>query len=251
MQQPLDSVWTRQPRASKSSPTLSRGQIVRAALELLDAEGLDALSMRRLGARLGAGATSLYWHVAHKDEVLELVMDEVYGEVPLPDPETVGWQDAAVRFAYGLREALFKHPWAIPLISTRPSIGPNAMRLSTRMAAVFEQAGFTGMSLDYASSALLSYVLGAIAPEIAWRTTIDRSGLSSEELAAAMHQTVRQAARDHPELLERYERYTGHDVDVTRAISFDFGLTCLLDGMKVRLEQDAPATPEARRTRRT
>ncbi|MFC4059261.1 TetR/AcrR family transcriptional regulator C-terminal domain-containing protein [Planomonospora corallina] len=250
MQQPFESVWTRPPRTAKS-PTLSRGQIVRAAMELLDAEGVDALSMRRLGAKLGSGATSLYWHVANKDELLELVMDEVYGEVPLPDPELSGWQDAAVRFAYGLREALLKHPWAIPLISTRPSIGPNAMRLSTRMAATFEQAGFTGMTLDYASTALLSHVLGAITPEIAWRTMAARSGLSDEELATALHQTVHRAAHDHPELLERHGRYTAQDRDVVHAVSFDFGLTCLLDGMKVRLEHDAPPTAPSQKSRRT
>ncbi|GGK73605.1 TetR family transcriptional regulator [Planomonospora parontospora subsp. parontospora] len=238
MQQPIDSVWTREPRTSKS-PTLSRGQIVRVAMELLDAEGVDALSMRRLGAKLGAGATSIYWHVAHKDELLELVMDEVYGEVPLPDPEVVGWEDAVTVFAYGLRDALFKHPWAVSLITTRPSLGPNAMRLSTRMAAAFGRAGFTGMELDYAGAALLSYVLGATAPEIAWRSMVDRSGLSGEELTDALHETVRRAARDHPDLISRHERYRAHDADVARAVGFDFGLSCLLDGLRARLARDA------------
>src|SRR5690348_10986222 len=72
VRKPITSVWTREKRPSKS-PTLSRAQIVRAAMEILDTEGMDALSMRRLGSRLGAGATSIYWHVAHKDELLELV----------------------------------------------------------------------------------------------------------------------------------------------------------------------------------
>ncbi|WP_449064393.1 TetR/AcrR family transcriptional regulator C-terminal domain-containing protein [Planomonospora algeriensis] len=243
MHQPIDSVWTREPRTSKS-PTLSREQIVRAAMELLDAEGVDALSMRRLGARLGSGATSIYWHVAHKDELLELVMDEVYGEVPLPDPEVVGWQDAVTVFAYGLREALFKHPWAISLISTRPALGPNAIRRAAFMATAFERAGFTGLEPDYASAALLSYVLGATAPEIAWQAMTDRSGLNGEELVDAMHETVRRAARDHPDLISRHERYRDHDADVTRAISFDFGLTCLLDGMKARLARNPGSLTE-------
>jgi AcrR family transcriptional regulator len=243
VQQPIDSVWTREPRTTKS-PTLSREQIVRTAMELLDAEGVDALSMRRLGARLGSGATSIYWHVAHKEELLELVMDEVYGEVPLPDPEVVGWQDAVTVFAYGLRDALFKHSWAVSLISTKPSLGPNAMRLSTRMTAAFERAGFTGLELDYAGAALLSYVLGATAPEIAWRTMMDRSGLNGEELVDAMHETVRRAARDHPGLVSRYEQYRDHNVDVTRAVSFDFGLTCLLDGLEARLARNAAPLTE-------
>ncbi|MBG0815794.1 TetR/AcrR family transcriptional regulator C-terminal domain-containing protein [Planomonospora sp. ID82291] len=244
MQQPFDSVWTREPRASRSS-TLSREQIVRTAVELLDAEGVDALSMRRLGAKLGSGATSIYWHVAHKDELLELVMDEVYGEITLPDPAVVGWQDAVTVFAYGLRDALRKHPWAASLLSTRPSLGPNAMRLLARMTTAFEQAGFTGLELDYASAALLSYVLGATAPEIAWQAVIDRSGLDGEELVTAVHETVRRAARDHPGLVSRHEQYRDLDMDVTRAISFDFGLTCLIGGMKARLARDAAPFTEA------
>ncbi|GGL21016.1 TetR/AcrR family transcriptional regulator C-terminal domain-containing protein [Planomonospora parontospora] len=249
MQQPIDSVWTREPRTSRS-PTLSRGQIVRAAMELLDAEGVDALSMRRLGAKLGAGATSIYWHVAHKEELLELVMDEVYGEVPLPDPEVVGWEDAVTVFAYGLRDALFKHPWAVSLISTRPALGPNAIRRAALMATTFERAGFTGLEVDYAGAALLSYVLGATAPEIAWQDMTDRSGLDGEELLAAMHETVRRAARDHPDLISRHERYRDHDAAVTRAVSFDFGLTCLLDGLRARLARDAgPRTGSDRESR--
>ena len=77
----LDSVWLRPTRERTGQPSLSREQIVRAAIELLDAEGAAGLSMRRLGTKLGSGATSLYWHVANKDELLELAVDEVLGEI--------------------------------------------------------------------------------------------------------------------------------------------------------------------------
>ncbi|GGT06680.1 hypothetical protein GCM10010156_75110 [Planobispora rosea] len=234
MREPFTSVWTREPRPAKN-PGLSRDQIVRAAMEILDAEGVDALSMRRLGAKLGSGATSLYWHIAHKDELLELVMDEVYGQVPLPDPEVTSWDDMVSIFAYGLRATLFEHPWVIPLIGSRPSLGPHAMDLSARMQKVFERAGFEGPLLDYTLSTVLAFVLGWTGPEIAWRTLRERSGLTGEELDAAMRETVHRAARDYPELIERFEEHQERNPEAVQALAFDFGLTCLLDGLRARL----------------
>ncbi|MFD8528683.1 TetR/AcrR family transcriptional regulator C-terminal domain-containing protein [Streptosporangium canum] len=234
MKQHFSSVWTRESRPAKST-TLSRDQIVRAAMELLDAEGMEALSMRRLGARLGSGATSIYWHVANKDELLELVMDEVFGTVALPVPDVTGWRDAASVFAYGLRAALFDHPWSAALIGTRPSIGPNAMELSARLLKTFSLAGFEGMALDYASSTLMAYVLGATTPEIAWRAAMAGAELNDEGLMAGVKSAVDRAAADYPELAERYAEYDGMDPDIARKLNFDFGLTCILDGLEARL----------------
>ncbi|MEV7013423.1 TetR/AcrR family transcriptional regulator C-terminal domain-containing protein [Streptosporangium sp. NPDC051022] len=236
MKLPVTSVWTREKRPSKS-PTLSRAQIVRAAMDLLDAEGMDALSMRRLGTRLGSGATSIYWHVASKDELLELVLDEVFGEVPLPDPEVIGWRDTVSAFAYGLRGVLFAHPWSTVLIGSMPSLGPNAMRLSSTLLRTFKLAGFRGMALDHASSTLMAYVLGSTTPEITWQCAIDSSGVSTKEMAAAMRETVEKAAHDYPELVARFIEYENSDPQAASAVNFDFGLSCFLDGLQARLNQ--------------
>ncbi|MFD0885538.1 TetR/AcrR family transcriptional regulator C-terminal domain-containing protein [Streptosporangium algeriense] len=236
MEQPLSSVWTREKRPSKS-PTLSRAQIVRAAMEILDAEGMEALSMRRLGTKLGAGATSIYWHVANKDDLLELVLDEVFAEVPSFDPETNGWRDAASAFAYGVRQALFAHPWSAVLIGTMPSIGPNAMRLSDGLMRTFLKAGFTGMGLDHAASTLMSYVLGTTLPEIAWRSVTRRSGLSEQELIKAMTDLVARTVDEYPGLAARYSEYADLDQETVRALNFDFGLACFLDGLEARLKE--------------
>ncbi|GAA3125889.1 TetR/AcrR family transcriptional regulator [Streptosporangium carneum] len=236
MKQPLTSVWTREARPAKS-PTLSRAQIVRAAMELLDAEGMDALSMRRLGGKLGAGATSIYWHVANKDELLELVLDEVFGEIPLPDLEVTNWRDAASVFAYGVRQVLFAHPWSTVLIGSMPTLGPNAMRLSAGLMNTFKMAGFEGMALDRASSTLMAYVLGSTTPEITWRTIVDSAGMSAPEMVAAMAETMEQAAGDYPDLLARYKEYENVDQNTASALNFDFGLTCFLDGLQARLKQ--------------
>ncbi|WP_436764453.1 TetR/AcrR family transcriptional regulator [Streptosporangium sp. V21-05] len=243
MKEHFSSVWTREQRAAKS-PTLSRAQIVRAAMELLDAEGLDALSMRRLGARLGSGATSIYWHVANKDELLELVLDEVYGEFSVLDVETT-WRNAASSFAYGIRQALFKHPWVISFIGTTPAIGPNAMRMMSGLVATFDRAGFRGPDQDYAASTLLAYVLGVTAPELSWRSMLEQTGLSSNELNASIQPVVEKAAAAHPELAARYAEFRHMDVDTSRALNFEFGLTCFLDGLEARLSR--AASPPANR----
>ncbi|MEV4383835.1 TetR/AcrR family transcriptional regulator C-terminal domain-containing protein [Streptosporangium sp. NPDC049644] len=244
MKQHFSSVWTREPRTAKS-PGLDRAQIVREAMALLDAEGLDALSMRRLGARLGSGATSIYWHVANKDELLELALDEVYGELTVLDARETTWRDSASSFAYSMRQMLFSHPWVINLVGTVPGIGPNAILLMTRLAATFDHAGFRGLDQDYAASTLMAYVAGITMPEISWRTMMGRTGLGSNELNAALHPLVEKAAAGHPELAARYAEFREIDVETTRALNFEFGLTCLLDGLEARLNRAASAPAPA------
>src|SRR4029077_18697876 len=87
----IPSVWAR----DREQPALSRAAIVREAIAILDAEGIEALSMRKLGARLNAGATSLYRHVASKDELMELALDAVAAEIAVPAIEGKGWRAAA------------------------------------------------------------------------------------------------------------------------------------------------------------
>ncbi|MEU7916008.1 TetR/AcrR family transcriptional regulator C-terminal domain-containing protein [Microbispora bryophytorum] len=231
---PFSSVWTRERRGGREQG-LSRDQIVRAAVELLDAEGLDALSMRKLGARLGAGATSLYWHVANKDELIELVMDEVYATVVLPEP--ADWREAARVFAYGMRHAVFEHPWSASLIGVVPALGPNALTTSDRLMGAFVRAGFEGIDVDYAMTAVVSYTLGATIPEVAFLSSLKATGKSMTELQATVDPIVMKMAADRPNLLERYRSYAdeGFDPLVARRLAFEFGLTALLDGLGTRL----------------
>ncbi|WP_275562828.1 TetR/AcrR family transcriptional regulator C-terminal domain-containing protein [Streptomyces sp. 5-6(2022)] len=80
--------------------------------------------MRRLAERLGAHATSLYWHVATKDDVLDLALDAVFAELDLPDKHSASWQDDIEAFMTGLRSVLLRHPWAAALANSRPPWGP-------------------------------------------------------------------------------------------------------------------------------
>lgn len=228
----FSSVWVREPRQSKAQGHgLTRDQIVRAALELLDAEGLEALSMRKLGAKLGAGATSLYWHVANKDELLELAYDEIWGDMPVPDPDTAGWKDTASAFAHGMRQAILSHPWAAGLIGRMPAIGPNSLRAGDRLRRALVLAGFRGMDQDYAGSAITAYVIGTTIPEVAWRSMSQAAGYDTESI----REIVKMAAADYPDLVARTEHLAGLDERAVREVNFDFGLLCVLDGLERRL----------------
>ncbi|HKA83150.1 MAG TPA: TetR family transcriptional regulator, partial [Acidimicrobiales bacterium] len=137
------SVWLRPRREPRS--TLTRDRIVSEALRLLDAEGAEALSMRKLAAALGVGATSLYWHVANRDELIELVVNEVNGELDVPDADEVhDWREVTRRYARSVRSGIVRHRWVVAelahLVAAVP--GPNLSRTTERMLAVFEAAGF-------------------------------------------------------------------------------------------------------------
>ncbi|SEF53498.1 DNA-binding transcriptional regulator, AcrR family [Nonomuraea solani] len=227
---PFPSVWLREPRKA-TSPGRSREEIVRAALELLDEEGLAGLSMRKLGAKLRAGATSLYWYVANKDELLELVYDEIWGEMTVPDHEEVGWRDAAAALAYSMRQVIVRHPWAAEFVGRLPALGPNALWVANELRKMFKAAGFTGLDTDYAIATLTAYVYGMTIPEIAWNKSTGGHVYDADEMRAA----VAKAAAPFPEMLESVDMATYDDPKAVREIAFDFGLVSVLDGLERRL----------------
>ncbi|TDD73823.1 TetR/AcrR family transcriptional regulator [Actinomadura rubrisoli] len=235
--QPYPSVWTRPQRPRREQPPLSRGQIVSAALELLDAQGIDALSMRKLGTRLNAGATSMYTHVANKDELIELVVDKVYGEVEVPSADDpAGWRAAITRCARSMRATLLRHPW---IVSVQGEVGvaylgPNVMRQNEAILAVFEQGGFTLEAADRALNTVVAYVIGVSTSEAAWLTTLARSGKSEQEWAESLWPTAEKAARDYPRLGKLYAAQRNQNMSATRDAEFDSGLECILDGLAAR-----------------
>jgi AcrR family transcriptional regulator len=231
------SIWTRQRAAAPARETLSRQQIVQAALATLDEEGLAGLSMRKLAARLGAGATSLYWHVQTKDDLIDLVIDEIYGEVDVPDPELAGWRNGALLFAHSLRAAVLRHPWLPEIVYTRPSLGPNAMSLGSRGVVLFGAAGFTGRDVDQAMSTLMSYVLGSVSSEAAVRTVARKTGQSIEEWTGEVLEQAQGVLGDHPEMQESVQRWAGRDPNAVYNEAFTFGLEIILDGLEARIRK--------------
>jgi AcrR family transcriptional regulator len=135
--------WQRLPDrpARRRREPISREAIVTAAIQLLDREGLAALSMRRLAEELGTGAASLYWHVGSKDGLLDLVLDHVIGEAQVPDPDPRHWQEQLKDVARAQRAASLRHPYIVRISIGRIPMGPNALRYSERVLAILRAGG--------------------------------------------------------------------------------------------------------------
>ncbi|MFD3495424.1 TetR/AcrR family transcriptional regulator [Streptomyces sp. NPDC058690] len=243
---PIPSVWARQ-QPAPDQPALSRAAIVREAIAMLDADGIEALSMRKLGARLNAGATSLYRHVATKDELMELAVDEVAAEIVVPSPDFAGedleadsldWRAAATEAARSFRATALRHPWLSSVLGQAglAYLGPNLMSFSERLAALFTAAGFPEPSR--AIDTVLSYVIGMSTTEAAWLTTVARSGETEAAFIARLMPAAQQAAAGHDHLADSYAAPLALDPGEIRETKFAYGLEVVLDGLAMRLPRD-------------
>jgi AcrR family transcriptional regulator len=211
------SVWLREQPARPRPAPLSRERIVAAAVTLLDEDGADGLTMRRLAQRLDVTPTALYWHVKTKDDVLDLALDRVFGDVPLP-PTTADWRADARVLIRHWRTAMLRHPWAPSLIG-RPMLGPNVLTRTEFLQAALTRGGLSELQLAVTTRLLANYVIGAALTEATWRRTADPQA----QREARRHVTADPAA--YPTL-----NASGHldaerwDVDVL----FDRGLDVIL-----------------------
>jgi AcrR family transcriptional regulator len=121
----LRVLWDLEPKPTRATgPALSRERIVRAAIELADEQGMDALSMARLAERLGCATMSLYRHVASKDELQAVMFDAALGEPPQPDDPAVGWRASLETWARTLLAVYRRHPWMPRMEITGPPLSP-------------------------------------------------------------------------------------------------------------------------------
>ena len=146
-------------RQAASDAGLSKQRVVAEAVRLADSEGVDGLSMRRLAGALGAGAMSLYHYVANKEQLLDAMIDVVFGEIELP-PVGTDWQSAMRRRSVSARQVLARHPWAVGLMESRTSPGPAHLRHREAITACLRRAGFPVLMATHATWLLDSYVYG-------------------------------------------------------------------------------------------
>ncbi|GAA2799469.1 TetR/AcrR family transcriptional regulator C-terminal domain-containing protein [Kitasatospora sp. CM 4170] len=235
---PIPSVWAREPR-EREQPALSRAAIVREAIVMLDADGIEALSMRKLGARLNAGATSLYRHVATKDELMELAVDEAFGEITVPPADSPDWRIAVTECAQSFRATALRHPWLASVLGQAglAYLGPNLMAVSGRLAELFTAIGFPDP--NRALETVLPYVIGMSTTEAAWLTAVARSGETEASFIARLMPAAQEAAAGHELLADAYataaETHTAVDPAQLREAKFNYGLEVILDGLALRL----------------
>ncbi|MGR6922293.1 TetR/AcrR family transcriptional regulator C-terminal domain-containing protein [[Actinomadura] parvosata] len=244
------SVWLRRERPLRDRQ-LSRAQIVGAAVPVLDTEGHRGLSMRRIATDLGVTAGSLYWYVRTKDDVLELALDRVLGEVNA-DPDEPDWRHGLAALARNTRAMLLRHRWALLELTVRPNLGPNAFTLAETGLQLLSRAGFADADLDAAMATVNDQVVGAVIAEVAWRDTLTRmreSGVEWSEHATAAY--LRDVAARHPLLARRMAAGKGVDVERDSERRFEFALSCLLAGLAATCDATTPsertqAAPAAR-----
>jgi AcrR family transcriptional regulator len=232
VENPLVEVWSRERGAAREAMSVRR--IVETALRIADADGLDALSMRRIATDLRSGTTSLYRHVFSRDELIDLMLDAAYGDEPPPGP-TGNWRADLAAIARLLRTKVLRHPWIGGAITTRPALGPNALRY---MEAALAAAGSLTTDITAASNivtAIARYTLGTVASELAEAEARRRTGLTQQQWRATVAPYIRRIISDgaHP----HFARRVIEAGDLSPEAEFDFGLACLLDGIAAQIRR--------------
>jgi AcrR family transcriptional regulator len=211
--------------AARPRTPLSRDRVLQAALALADAGGIESLSMRKLGEAVGVEAMSLYNHVPSKGDLLDGLIDLVFGEIELPDGAN-GWKAAMRQRAISARAVLSRHRWAIGLMESRTTPGPATLRHHDAVLGLLREAGFPLGLAAHAYSALDSYSYGFALQEAS--LPFD-TGPETAELAQAMLDQF--PAAQYPHLAEftfEHVLQPGYDY----GSEYEYGLDLILDGVE-------------------
>jgi AcrR family transcriptional regulator len=217
--------------------------VLRAAITLADRDGIESLSMRRLGHELGVEAMSLYNHVANKDEILAGIADIVGSEIYLP-PTRTGWRTAMRRRAISARDVFSRHPWLSSVLEARidPPV-PATLRQHNAVIGSLRAGGFSLGAAAHAFSVLDCYIYGWARQEVTlpFDTADEVGGLAEASLA--------QLPRDaYPYIVEMI---TGHILKpgYSYADEFEFGLDLILDALEKLRDPPSDGSPSARSAR--
>lgn len=206
-------------------PRLDRERVLAAGVALADEAGIDALSMRRLGERLGVEAMSLYKHVSNKEDLLDGMVDSVFAEIAL-DTGARSWRRAVRDRALSVREVLRRHPWAVPMMQSRSRPGPSTLGHLDALIGVLRGAGFSVVLTAHALSVVDAYVYGFAMQEKALPfDTEERSTELAQQILASM------PAGAWPHLVELSREHVlkpGYDY----GREFEWGLDLVLDGLE-------------------
>ncbi|MCA2224684.1 TetR/AcrR family transcriptional regulator C-terminal domain-containing protein [Nonomuraea aurantiaca] len=212
---------------------LTRERVVRAAVEIADAEGLPALSMRGVAGRLGVATMSLYRHVGSKDDLVELMIDQVFGEFPLPAEPPPGWR-ARLEVAARVQWAAYRrHSWLTRITSlSRPLPSPSLLKHAEWALAAVDGHGLDPESMMHVHILMYSYVEGIAANFELESQAQAETGLTDDEWMRAQDArlTAVVTSGGYPTFVDVIRRMGGDfDFDLDRL--FEFGLRSLLDGL--------------------
>ncbi|MGC1210276.1 MAG: TetR/AcrR family transcriptional regulator C-terminal domain-containing protein [Micromonospora sp.] len=222
-------VWERPEPARRHLPLVDRPGIVAAATALADADGLDAVTLRGVAARLGVPPMRLYRHLASRDDLLDLIADAACGEIALPDPEEGDWRVRLRALAAATATVARRHPWYVPLLGSRPPYGPHGLAYQEALFAALDRPGLDPATLMHAANAFLGYLVGQLHLELL-RVP---AGKTAHVPPAEQLRYLARAVGDgrHPTLARLFTE--GRQLDATEV--FDAGLDIVLDGIAARM----------------
>ncbi|HVS85507.1 MAG TPA: TetR/AcrR family transcriptional regulator C-terminal domain-containing protein [Gaiellaceae bacterium] len=208
---------------SSARPPLSRDRVLRAAVALADAHGIDAIAMRRLGQELGVEAMSLYNHVANKDDLLDGMLDLVLAETEPPSHELT-WDQAVRASALSVHAALTRHPWAVHLL-LGARVLPARLAYMDSLLRELREAGFSADTTYHAYHVLDGHIFGFSLWEATHRFTPEQEA----SLSTLFEDVITEQA--YPDLHEHGRRHfeAGPHRDVS---AFEYGLDLILDGLR-------------------
>jgi len=227
-------------RSAKPRTPLSRERVVRAALVVADAGGIDSLSIRHIAEELGSKPMALYNHIASKNDILDGIVDLVFGEIAVPSDHT-DWKEAMRLRAYSARDALVRHPWASTLMQSRTNPGPATLRHQNAVIGSLRAAGFTIHQAAHAFSVMDSYIYGFTQQQ-------QNLTYTSPEEATVVAQQILQhlPADEYPHLADMIIEHALQP-DYDYAAEFDFGLDLILDGLE-RVPRSQTTTRKSRQS---
>ncbi len=200
---------------------LSRERVLRTAIALADANGIESLTMRALGGELGVEAMSLYNHVPNKDAILDGMVDVIVGDIDVP-PAGTPWKAAMRQRAVSAHEILLAHPWAALLLMSRYNIGPGMTRYLDATLGRLREGGFSIEGALDAWNTLDSHLYGFTLQELNLPFEADEAPRVSAEVLPQI------AAESFPHVAE----VIGHVMQSGRREEFTFGLDLILDGLE-------------------
>jgi AcrR family transcriptional regulator len=235
----LELLWGLQAQPTRGpKPALSVEQVVATAVRIADAEGLAAMSIRRVADELGVGAMTLYRYVPGKAELLDVMLDTVYGELPRHVVKG-DWRAKLDEVARENRQLYLNHPWLLQVAVSRPPLGPHVMAKYEYELSAIEGIGLDDVEMDAAVALVNGYVHGAVRSAVEARQVILRSGITDKEWWLA-HEPLLEKIGDAQKfpLASRVGTTVGQTFDAPydSEHGFEFGLARVLDGIAKLLD---------------
>jgi AcrR family transcriptional regulator len=200
---------------------------VAAALAVLDESGIERLAMRQVAQKLGVGVASIYGHVSSREALLDLVFDELVGQVPLPEPDPIRWRGQVLEMLAGLRQVLSSHRDAALAGMGRIPTSPNTLRAMEVLGALLRSGGISDRAIALGFDQLALYVCAYAFEE----SMFTNAGMTRDEIAQYHQQTdafvSALPAREFPVIASLSDEITGADGEER----FIFGLEVLLSGL--------------------